>query len=126
MSHPKKNTLEAFCSRCKSPTQHQVLRSQKETGSTEDVSWYAVEHQIIQCMGCQNICFRQSTRSSEDTDVDGQPEEYVVIYPVPAKREAQVDLWKLPRERPSAIRGDAGMYEFQRRDTRGGWLASRR
>ena len=96
MSDQSKETVKAACSQCKSPTQHEVLRAQTETGSTENVSWYRVEHQIIQCMGCRNICFRQSTRTSEDTDLHGQPEEYVAIYPDPAKRQASIEGWMLP------------------------------
>ena len=96
MSDQTRKTVKAVCSQCKSPTQHEVLRSQTETGSTEDVSWYSVEHQIVQCMGCRNICFRKSTRTSEGTDLNGQPEEYVEILPDPAQRKAAVDVWMLP------------------------------
>jgi hypothetical protein len=96
MSDRSEKEVTAPCSRCKPPTQHEVLRSQTETGSTEDVSWYSIAHQIIQCMGCRNICFRSSTRSSEDTDRNGNPEEYVDIYPDPAKRQPMIDIWMLP------------------------------
>jgi hypothetical protein len=96
MGDQSKRTVNAVCGQCKLPTQHEVLRGQTETGSTEDVSWYNVEYQIIQCMGCRNVCFRTSTRTSEDTDLNGQPEEYVVIYPEPAARQAAVDIWILP------------------------------
>ena len=96
MNDQPNETVKAACSQCNSSTQHEVLRAQTETGSTENVGWYRVEHQIIQCMGCRNICFRQSTRTSEDIGLDGQPEEYVVIYPDPAKRQAAVDVWMLP------------------------------
>jgi hypothetical protein len=59
------------------------------------VGWYSVEHQIIQCMGCRNICFRKYPHS-EDVDLDGQPEEYILIYPDPTKRQAALDVWMLP------------------------------
>jgi hypothetical protein len=89
-------TVKADCKQCKSPTQHEVLRGQTETGSTEHVSWYRVEYQIVRCMGCQNICFRESVRTSEDTDKDGVPVEYVHIYPNPTERRPAVETWVLP------------------------------
>lgn len=96
MSDQSRKSVEAVCSQCKSLTQHEIVRSQTETGSTEDVSWYSVEHQIIRCMGCRNICFMRSTRSSENTDLHGQPEKLVEIYPDPAQWQPAVEIWMLP------------------------------
>lgn len=42
------------------------------------------------------MCFREAAVSSEDTEADGNPTEYVTIYPNPAKRTANIDIWKLP------------------------------
>jgi hypothetical protein len=90
------NTIEAKCKKCKRDTQHDVLHSEEVNGSTPSVDWYSVEYQVARCKGCENVCFRQSTRTSEDIDEDGQPEEWVTVYPNPSDREPQLVWWKLP------------------------------
>jgi hypothetical protein len=89
-------TIEARCKKCKRDTQHEVLRSEVENGSTPHVDWYNIEYQVVRCKGCENVCFRESIWNSENTDKDGQPEEQVTIYPNPSDREPQLDRWELP------------------------------
>jgi hypothetical protein len=88
--------LSAPCIRCKATTQHEVLRSSAERGSTEHVDWFQAEYQIIRCMGCRNTCFREVAATSEDIELDGKPTEYITVYPNPDKRTANIDVWKLP------------------------------
>jgi hypothetical protein len=40
--------------------------------------------------------FQEVNPHSEDVDLDGQPEEYILIYPDPTKRQAALDVWMLP------------------------------
>jgi hypothetical protein len=88
-------TLQVNCAKCKSPTPHEILRSQSETGSTEHIDWYRLELQIIRCKRCQNIYFKQSAWNSSETP-DGPPEEVVPVRPPPNERRPSVDEWELP------------------------------
>jgi hypothetical protein len=94
-------TLEVNCYQCRLPTQHEILRSQSETGSTEHVEWYRLELQIIRCKRCQNIYFKQSAYSSGDlpgggTPPGNPPEEDRAVPPGSIERRATVDEWELP------------------------------
>jgi hypothetical protein len=89
-------TVEAKCKKCGRETQHDVLKSKEVRGSTPSVDWYSIDYQIVRCKGCENVCFRESLRHSEDTDEDGQPIESVTIHPDPEEREPQFDKWALP------------------------------
>jgi Domain of unknown function (DUF4145) len=89
-------TLHVNCHRCKSHTQHEILRSQSEIGSNEHIDWYRLELQIFRCKRCLNICFRQSAWNSGDTQFDCLPEEHGAAYPVRSGRVASVDEWELP------------------------------
>jgi hypothetical protein len=90
-------TIAATCVNCKRPTRHLILKAYSETGETEYVDWYEITYQIIQCLGCTNVCFRRLSLSSEDTDHDGRPLDLIDIYPDPTKRIPQMDIYKLPK-----------------------------
>jgi hypothetical protein len=92
---PKK-TLQVNCLKCKSPTQHEVLRSQSETGSTEQIDSYRLELQIIRCRRCQNISFKQSAWNSGESYAGDIPNEPVAASPDPAQRRPTVNIWELP------------------------------
>lgn len=81
--------LLVSCSKCSGKTAHKVVSSYDLRGEHSDgvfsMQW-AVDHQIIQCLGCKTISFRKASSNSEDwiqTSNDGSG-EYVVdesIYP---------------------------------------------
>jgi hypothetical protein len=80
---------EISCTRCSGKTAHKVVSSYDLRGEYDDgqqsMQW-AVDHQIIQCLGCKTISFRKASSNSEDwvqTSYDGSG-EYVEdenIYP---------------------------------------------
>ena len=80
------------CTKCGNRTLHDILFSKDEKGSTEYVDWYHVEHQVAQCRGCENICFRKTVMHSEDTDDSGQPVETIDVYPTPKKASLEVQI----------------------------------
>ena len=90
-------TAKVLCMRCKRPTEHAILADHSETGETEHIDWYKESHQVIQCKGCQNVCFREIFASSEDTDPDGRPSDQEKVFPNPERRSPIVDLWTLPK-----------------------------
>ncbi len=87
-----KATVPNDCRKCGAATLHEILHVEIDRGSTEDVDWYVIEHQIASCMGCQNICFRKSVSSSEETDEHGRPCESVTVYPAPNERKPEVNI----------------------------------
>jgi hypothetical protein len=89
-------TLHVTCFKCKSPTQHEILRSQSEIGSTEHVEWYRLELQIIRCNRCQNIYFKQSAWNSGNIQFDKGCEDPAPINSASVERRATVDEWELP------------------------------
>ncbi|MDK7585603.1 DUF4145 domain-containing protein [Alcaligenes faecalis subsp. phenolicus] len=77
------------CSKCSGKTAHKVVSSYDLRGEYDDgqhsMQW-AVDHQIIQCLGCKTISFRKASSNSEDcvqTSHDGDVECVVdeTIYP---------------------------------------------
>lgn len=68
---------------CKNITNHVVLAEHKASGDAYngEIQWWAT-YQIIQCLGCESISFREASTCSEDFDpYTGQMEEAVTLYP---------------------------------------------
>ena len=77
------------CGVCKRNTNHLVLASadifgSEDDGNGHDFSW-GVNHQVIQCQGCDTISFRKSSHNSEDYIQIGPDEwetdEFVELFP---------------------------------------------
>lgn len=84
------------CANCKIQTKHNIIVSVSYNDS-DDCVWWCGEYQILHCLGCDNVIFRQSTMFSEDEEFteDGyRPVERVTIYPTPngdLNRESIID-----------------------------------
>lgn len=61
--------IKNYCNDCHHETWHNVLYVSMEKGSVEDISWYK-EYAVLQCAGCDRICFRTEASDSESYDVD--------------------------------------------------------
>lgn len=79
---------EISCSKCNGKTSHKVAASYDLRGEFDDgqhSTQWAVDHQIIQCLGCKSISFRMASSNSEDLSyINDSDFEYVVdetIYP---------------------------------------------
>lgn len=80
---------EISCTKCSGKTAHKVVSSYDLRGEYDDGQYsmqWAVDHQIIQCLGCKTISFRKASSNSEDwvqTSHDGSGEyvEDESIYP---------------------------------------------
>jgi hypothetical protein len=75
------NMLDVPCGECKRKTKHKVLASSELEGeewSGDNYSvGYWVNHQIIQCQGCETTSFRMSSSDTGDYEfVDDQTVEY--------------------------------------------------
>lgn len=97
----------AACKPCARDTSHRVLKSVDESGSEpvgggNTFDW-RTSHQVIQCLGCKTISFREVSSNSEDWDhdEDGDIEyrETEVLYPSRTEgREVIGDSELLPRD----------------------------
>jgi len=77
------NKVRALCASCDKVTNHAILANHNTSGESDegDISWWR-SCQIIQCLGCEEISFRDSSTCTEDFDPHtGQLEETVLLYP---------------------------------------------
>lgn len=87
---------KVLCQSCDNVTQHIVINSVNESGEAsmseyaEDMIYWNTDYEIIQCLGCENISFREVSSNSEHDDEYGRPYLTVLIYPKRSK-----DSWKL-------------------------------
>jgi hypothetical protein len=74
------------CSQDSQDTKHRVQASfsSKDTSPDGDIH-VGADFEIVQCVGCQWISFRQSWWSSEDLDEDGSPLRSVDLFPARLK-----------------------------------------
>lgn len=75
--------VKALCASCKKVTNHAVLAKHDASGDAYDgdIRWWTT-YEIIQCLGCDEISFREVSTCTEDFDPrTGQLEERVLLYP---------------------------------------------
>lgn len=74
------------CPDCKRTTKHTILASVAHSGFIEgpDISYHD-EYAIVQCDGCEAICFRKESSNSEDYDYHtGEADVCIKSYPEPS------------------------------------------
>ena len=79
----KLTKVKALCASCKKATNHSILAKHDESGTAHeyDIGWWT-KHQIIQCLGCDDISFRKVFACTEDFDPQtGELEETISLYP---------------------------------------------
>ncbi|PQJ73615.1 DUF4145 domain-containing protein [Polaribacter butkevichii] len=85
----KNETIKVLCSSCKNNTNHNVLTSINEIGTEPLGEYYSIDwntdYEIIQCLGCERISFRNHSTNSENTDYQGRPISTTLIYPKRSK-----------------------------------------
>lgn len=77
------NSLKVYCNGCKSITNHEVLKfvERKSFMDEVQVDFYDC-WQIIKCLGCEEVSFRQISTNSEAYDYEtGKQSEYITFYP---------------------------------------------
>lgn len=70
---------EIPCSKCSGKTAHSVLSSVDIDGEESDGDYsfnWSSKYQIVKCMGCKTISFRNESSNSEDYDYNGEGIEY--------------------------------------------------
>lgn len=74
---------KVLCGSCKKVTNHVVLAQHSTSGEAHDgdIQWWST-YQIVQCLGCDEISFRNSSTCTEDYDPrTGGMTETVHLYP---------------------------------------------
>jgi len=84
LNESKDRKILVSCGVCKRNTNHLVLASadmigNNDVGNGYEVQW-AVNHQVVQCLGCDTISFRKASHNSEDCILVGSDEWEVDIY----------------------------------------------
>lgn len=77
------NKVKALCASCKKVTNHTILDEHKTSGDIYDgdIRWWRT-CQIIKCLGCDDISFRDASTCTENFDPQtGQMIESVDLYP---------------------------------------------
>jgi hypothetical protein len=79
------------CSKCTGKTAHKVLASVDVRGDEGDGDYqWAIDNQIVQCLGCKTVSFRRASSNSEDyipLDHDGNYDYLVDEKLYPSRRE---------------------------------------
>ena len=75
--------MKSYCSACTKETNHEVLEVEQLKDCDEDTDvWVQNTYQIISCLGCDNISFREELICSEDIDPNsGEPQPTINLYP---------------------------------------------
>ncbi len=61
--------IKNYCNECHHETWHNILFVKSTSGHCEEISWYQ-EYSVLQCAGCDTICYRTDSSDSESYDVD--------------------------------------------------------
>lgn len=89
LNESKDQKILVSCGICKRNTNHAVLVSADMSGTEDfgngnDIHW-VVNHQVVQCQGCDTISFRKSSHNSEDYIQVGPDEweldEFIELFP---------------------------------------------
>jgi hypothetical protein len=111
--HPNKTQGEEHmlpCVKCTGKTTHKVLASVDVRGDEGDSNYsfsWAVDNQIVQCLGCKSISFRRASSNSEDyypIDHDGNYEYSIDESLYPSRIEGIKGLGDDTHYLPSNVR----------------------
>lgn len=110
-AHTRKFNLENLenkiykiaCKECSRETSHTIVASYKETGCEDcgggnSVDWVS-QSQIIQCLGCETVSFREVSTCSEDVDYDESGMYYpetIRYYPGRTEGLKAINVYLLP------------------------------
>ncbi len=61
--------IKNYCNECHHETWHNVLFVKSVSDRFEDISW-SKEYSVLQCAGCDTICYRTDSSDSESYDID--------------------------------------------------------
>lgn len=96
-----KPNIDSSCRVCKRSTKHAIFSGAQLSGSEPmgygDYFQWHNEYQIIQCLGCETVAFRQTHENSED---------YYPVGPGDYEHAVSVDIFPNPEEGRNPIEDD--------------------
>lgn len=76
------NATKSFCNQCIGERNHNILHSEKDSGSDEEQGYHwTVTHEMLKCLGCDTISLKRTWWDSESTDEYGRPEPSISHFP---------------------------------------------
>lgn len=98
--------VDCSCKECHRVTKHEIVTEATVTGS-QSATWdhevhWAIEYQVVQCLGCETLSFRRASSNSEDHPIQVGPDEweddvYEELFPSPHEGRVPVsDVNLLP------------------------------
>ncbi|AKZ62494.1 hypothetical protein F506_07220 [Herbaspirillum hiltneri N3] len=94
--------ITCFCRDCHRETKHEIIAEATLSGSDESGGYstgWAIEHQIIRCLGCETFSFRK---------IAGTEHDYVQIDENEWEYQASIDIYPNPRQGRQPL-ADAGL-----------------
>lgn len=91
-------TTKEYCNTCLVETNHKVVATRRKSSEASDspgIEWIDT-YQILECCGCETVCFRLEEYFSEAVDVDDSGTR-TTRYPPPTKRRKPKWTHALPR-----------------------------
>ena len=61
--------IKNYCNECHHETWHEILFVKTISENSEEFSW-SKDYAVLQCAGCDNICFKTEASDSESYDID--------------------------------------------------------
>lgn len=78
----REERVKSHCNKCQHETWHDVLFSKVDEFTDEDNQIEEViEYTVLECRGCNLVCYRERSWDSYHTEPGGEPEVYIKIYP---------------------------------------------
>lgn len=98
MGTEEEKIARSHCNYCLKETKHRLLHSVVQNFDDEENFVYgATEYQMLECLGCESVTFREVSTSSEDRDEEGNLSESFTYYPPRTERPEPSwinDLWR--------------------------------
>ena len=86
--------IRNYCSNCRRLTNHKILHAKKVSGHEDDFSWHEA-FQIVECLGCENVCFRKEYGDQDMIyydEANGDAEYYTDVNNYPLHLDGHIPL----------------------------------
>jgi hypothetical protein len=88
-------TLKIYCNVCNGKTNHEILKTEEREIRDDDAQVvFNDAWQIIKCLGCEDISFRQISSNSDDYNSEtGEHYETVKLYPIRSDKSLPIKTY---------------------------------
>ena len=78
---PTSKQIQIYCGSCKQDTNHNVLYNKDRSSESDSDFWWYEGHYLLQCAGCNTICYAVESRSEDDVFLEERGEPAWKTYP---------------------------------------------